>query len=204
MNLATLVSSLVLAASTATAGLLVAPPSFQSAPQDDPSGPSVQVGPLCLGVCGNGTDGNATAPPPADNQTTPPDDNQTAPPPSGNATAPPSKTCGVDIDDGQNVVGPTGLSWSWAVGAGTQNLTVMLEADGAWMPLGGGVHVVLTDGEGNEVASADQSGTALPFGYTMVQYGGDAATGLALGLWHLRVQADGVLGSVYLSVHSSC
>jgi hypothetical protein len=204
MNLATLVSSLVLAASTATAGLLVAPPSFHAAPQDGPAaGPSVQVGPLCVGVCGNGT-GNQTAPPPSGNQTRPPPQgNQTAPPPpTGNATA--SQTCGVDIRDGQNVVGPTGLSWSWAVGAGTKNLTVDLDASGAWMPLGGGVHAVLTDGRGHEVASADNSGTALPFGDTAIHYQGDASTGLPTGLWHLHVEADGALGSIYLTVHSAC
>src|SRR4051812_41323940 len=104
MNLATLVSSLVLAASTATAGLLVAPSSpLHATPQDGDSG--FQVGPLCLGACGNETgnqtspDGNETAPPPPSEPSSPPaDGNQTAPPDDADTA-----TCGVDIDDSREV-----------------------------------------------------------------------------------------------------
>lgn len=212
MNLATLVSSLVLAASTATAGLLVAPSSplsLPAAPQDGsgPSGPAVQVGPLCVGVCGNDTtpagnstaDGNRTAPPPTPLQ------NQTAPPPSDNQTSPPAKTCGVDIDDSRDIEGPTTLAWSWEVGSGARNLTVQLQVDGAWSPLGGGARVALTDGDGRAVAtSSTNGGSSLPFDYTVLSYQGDDTTGLSHGTWHLTVQADGYLGSAWLQVHSAC
>jgi hypothetical protein len=207
MNLATLVSSIVLAASTATAGLLTAP--LHPAAQDG-SGPGLQVGPLCFGSCDAGaadnSTGNETAPPPSGNQTAPP------PPPQGNETAPPSdegtgeptQTCGVDIDDGGDVEGPASFAWSWEVGAGTRNLTVALQASGLWMPLGGGLHVRLTDGDGNVVATADDDGAGLPFSYSAIGYQGDDSTGLSHGLWHLTAEADGVLGSVWLQVHSAC
>lgn len=212
MNLATLVSSLVLAASTATAGLLVAPaspllphaiapPLPPASRQDGPTGPGVQVGPLCVGVCGNGTSDNRTTPPPGHNGTTPPPSNSTAPPPPANTTAPP-RTCGVDIQDSQQVDGPASFAWSWQVGSDTRNLTVAVQASGAWNPLGGGVQARLVDGNGNVVASADDSGTALPFGLTAIDYAGSAH--LAHGVWHLTVSADGVLGSIYVEVHSGC
>lgn len=206
MNLATLVSSFVLAASTATAGLLVAPTSLPAAPQhgDDESG--FQIGPFCID-CGDGneTSGNGTAPPPSDNETAPPPHhNHTAPPPSHNETAPPARTCGVHIDDGQTMVGATQQEWAWQVGTGTRNLTVTVQADGAWMPLGGGVRIVLTDGDGEVVASSATSGASLPFDYTGISYHADSSAELSRGLWHLSVEADGVLGSTWVEVHSEC
>jgi hypothetical protein len=205
MNLATLVSSIVLAASTATAGLLVAPPSFHAA-QD---GSGLQVGPLCVGVCGNET-GNQTYP--GGNETLPtPFGNSSSPPPEDNETAPPSddgaaeaESCGVDIQDSQEMTGPTSLAWSWAVGASTTNLSVSLDVQGVWMPLGGGLHIRLTDGEGNVVATSDGGGMSLPFDFTAISYQGDASTGLSRGVWHLTVDANGLFGSSWLDVHSEC
>ncbi|MCA1811201.1 MAG: hypothetical protein LC623_04210 [Halobacteriales archaeon] len=204
MNLATLVSSLVLAASTATAGLLVAPTSLPSlaSPQGG-DGSSIDLGPVCIGACpeGNATDGNETAPP-ADNETAPP------PPPQPDAEpeeeAAPAQTCSVDLEAQEEVEGPASLEWAWEVGTGTQNLTVRFEASGMWTPFGGGLHVRLTDGDGDTVASADDSGMGLPFSYNAIDYQGDDVTGLSHGLWHLTVEADGVLGGVWLQVHSEC
>lgn len=213
MNLATLVSSLVLAASTATAGLLVAPlPAFPASPHGNP------VGPICLGTCGNST-GNQTAPPPG-NQTVlpplptlnltgngngtspPPQDNGTAPPPSGNQTAPPA-TCGVDIEDMRDVEGPSHHAWAWQVGTGTRSLNVSMQARGTWLPLAGGLHARLTDGDGNLVAATDGNASLMLSGYTALGYAG-AAPGLSRGTWHLSVDADGILGEVWVQVHSGC
>lgn len=211
MNLATLVSSLVLAASTATAGLLVAPslPDLPASPQGG-DGPTFGIGGdgWCIGACGNETapDGNETAdgdeasppPPPQDDQSPPSDE-------EGMEDAAPDETCGVEIDDSRDIEGPTSVSWSWAVGAGTRNLTVMLDVSGAWTPLGGGAQVALTDGDGNVVAASDSaSASGLPFGYTTISYAGDAATGLSQGVWHLTLEADGYLGGAWLRVRSTC
>lgn len=218
MNLATLVSSLVLAASTATAGLLVAPPlPFGHTAADTPSGPAVSGDGWCVGFCGdeasqgNSTHGNQTTPPPpppgghgsgSGNQT---HGNQTSPPAHGNATASPAPaTCGVQMHDSQDIEGPSHLSWSWMVGTRTTNLTVNLQVDGTWVPLGGGLRVTLVDGQGHVVASAANSGNGLPMDYTVIHYSGSRSTGLEYGQWHVNVDADGVLGSAYLDVHGEC
>ncbi|HEX2066326.1 MAG TPA: hypothetical protein VHI93_05880 [Candidatus Thermoplasmatota archaeon] len=212
MNLALLVSSLVLAASTATAGLLAAPSLPLSTPQDGEAGPTVGLGPDCLGVCdgeGNktsaclgfchGGEANGTAP---DNSTAPPSDEPAEPQADGPVEA---ETCGVAIDEHRSVQGPTQGAWSWMVGSGTRNLTVELWVGGVWTPFGGGTHALLTDGDGNVVASADGDGSAgLPFGGTVISYQADAGSGLSRGTWHLEVEADGMLGDISLHVHGTC
>jgi len=230
MNLVTLVSSLVLAASTATAGLLVVPSTHDlpTQPQDGPGAHLEGLG-LCVGVCsgsaqddgsngqdpasgsddGSGTSDNSTGSPdnsttpPADNQTVPPSDNETAPP-AGNQTAPPPKTCGIDLYDSMDVEGPSHGSWTWQVGSATRNLTVSFYADGMWLPLGGGVHATLVDGDGRTVASAQDSGMGLPFDDVMIDYQGTAAHGLSHGQWSLQFDGDGLAGSASIHVHSDC
>ncbi|HUR62500.1 MAG TPA: hypothetical protein VM286_09085 [Candidatus Thermoplasmatota archaeon] len=215
MNLLTLVSSLVLVASTATAGILAAPPLLGTTAADENHGPGIAIGGWCIGSCGNqtggqdnSTHGNQTSPlpPPLGGHQGPSGNhtrNQTSPPPATNQTAPPP-TCGVEIHDSRDIEGPTRILWTWMVGTATTNLTVDLNVDGTWVPMGGGARVLLTDGDGDVVASSSSSGYALPFDHTSIRYSATAEEGLAYGEWHLTVEANGLLGGAYLDVHSAC
>ena len=234
MNLASLVSTLVLVASTATAGLFGVPGALPT-PTGASDGPIPFLGnttwdsltqwlPCPLGPCQshNGTDDGSDPPPTQANVTygsgegnstdKPSQGDDPASEPADNRTearahpSPAGMGCGVSMNDGRQINGDTRAKWTWQTSERTRKLDVELYAD-AWLtsPFGSGVHLKLTDGNGNIVASADRSGSGMPMGGAFLEFHGDSDhDGIAPGTWTLSLDVDAIQGSAGMSVQSHC